>query len=73
MVPEERNINVLLALIQNELSDTKSPMQDRNIDDIHGVIAQSIENDFAYGRICCVKGWILSRTEARIAGLAAMI
>ena len=72
-VPEEQNINSLLALIQKELSDTRSLAQGSNIDDIHGAIAKSIENDFACGRICHVNGWILSRTEARIAGLAAMI
>lgn len=73
MVPKERNINALLTLIQRGLPDTECLMQDRNIDGIRGAIAQSIENDFACGRVCQVNGWIMSRTEARIAGVAAMI
>ena len=73
MVPEEKNINSLLALIERQLLDRKSFVQGRSIDDIQDAIAKTIEKDFACGRICQVKGWILSRTEARIAGLAAMI
>lgn len=73
MIPEEENINALLALVQKELSDTKNLMQDRDLEDIHGAISKCIANDFARERVCCVKGWILSRTEARIAGLAAML
>ena len=73
MVPKEQNINALLALIQQGLPDTGRLTPDRNAEEICGAIAQSIEHDFACGRICQVKGWILSRTEARITGLAAML
>jgi hypothetical protein len=71
MVPGEKNIDVLLALILKKLPD-EGPMRNRNGDDVSDPVAKSIKDDFESGRIFQVKGWVLSRTEARLAGLASM-
>ena len=35
-------------------------------------VAALVRDDFAEGRLECVEGWLLSRTEARLCGLAAL-
>lgn len=35
-------------------------------------VAMLVRQDFAEGRLACVEGWLLARTEARLCGLAAL-
>ncbi len=35
-------------------------------------VAALVRQDFARGELACVEGWLLSRTEARLCGLAAL-
>jgi hypothetical protein len=73
IAPNEQNIETLLALIEQELPESQRLSQIRITDDIRIAISQSIRNDFARGRISKINGWMLSRTEARVAALAALI
>lgn len=71
-MPEERNIDTLLALIDRTLADDGLATCDSDAGSTTRAIARSIRNDFADGRIVSVQGWMLSRTEARIGALAAL-
>jgi hypothetical protein len=35
-------------------------------------VARSVQDDFAHGRVARVQGWVLARTEARLAALVAL-
>ncbi len=73
MVPEERSIDTLLALIQQRLSDPDNLMKDTSVEQIRAEIARGVREDFACGRTSRVQGWVLARTEARLAALAALV
>ena len=40
--------------------------------DLRQAIAHEVRDDFANGRVVSVDGWVLSATEARLCGLAAL-
>lgn len=41
--------------------------------DLRQAIAREVRDDFAQGRVVNVDGWVLSATEARLCGLAALV
>lgn len=41
-------------------------------DEVRARLGRQVRDDFAAGRVVDIDGWILSRTEARIAALAAL-
>ena len=42
-----------------------------NEDELRGLIARRVQQDFAEDATVCLRGWILSRTEARMCALVA--
>lgn len=73
MVPGERSIDTLVALVLQGLADPDSLMQAADPDRIRSAILGSVRDDFAHGRVARVEGWVLSHTEARLAALAVLV
>ena len=40
--------------------------------ELRGLLARRVQQDFAEDAIVCLRGWIVSRTEARLCALAAL-
>jgi hypothetical protein len=62
--PEERSGDGLVAAL---LGDASTPPPDAT-----AALAAAIRADFASGRVVPLRGWRLSRTECRLAALAAL-
>lgn len=73
MVPEERNVDALVALILQRLPDPERLMNEASSEQIRSAIALSVRDDFGQARIARLQGWTLSQTEARLAALATLI
>ena len=67
----ERNYKKLVRLISNDLQRTHPYMSDD-----HGmtmaVIRKKFSEEFEAGNTVCIRGWILSRTEARLCALQVL-
>ena len=70
LVPEEGDLERLVTLIAEQVPDfaTRAP----DAAELRRGVARSVQEDFANGRVTRVQGWVLSRTEARLAALAAL-
>jgi hypothetical protein len=53
-------------------ADAPATCQSMSDDDLAAALAERIAQDFATEDVVVVRGWILSRTEARLCGLAAL-
>ena len=70
--PSEARVGSLVDLIAAGLQGGAGAL--RSSDDVlRGLLARRIEQDFAEERTICLGGWIVSRTEARLCGLAALV
>lgn len=69
-VPEERSTKLLLRAIVQPPSTT--PHFPADFGRLTRVVRQRVRQDFVDGAIVNVDGWILSVTEARLYGLAAL-
>ena len=71
--PNERNLAVLLAdLDQDSFGPAAAPEPTREAR-IRTLFKQRRRDDFAEGRTVILNGWVLSLTEARLCAAAALI
>ena len=69
--PSEAQVTSLVDLIAGGFPGGVGAL--RSADDaLRGLLARRVEQDFAEERIVCLDGWIVSRTEGRLCGLAAL-
>ena len=64
MHPEERNGDALVAALLGDAAGVPA--------DATPIVAEGIRSDFERGRVVDLHGWRLSRTECRLAALAAL-
>ena len=64
MHPEERNGDALVAALLGDAAGVPA--------DATPIVAERIRSDFERGRVVDLHGWRLSRTECRLAALAAL-
>jgi len=64
MTPAERNPTVLASRIAERVSGSGA--------DFPAAVTSAVSRDFESGDVVMIDGWMLSRTEAQICGLAAM-
>jgi len=69
--PSEARLTSLVELIAGGLPGGAGAL--RSADDaLRALLAGRVQQDFAEERTVCLEGWIVSRTEARLCGLAAL-
>ena len=64
MHPEERNGDALVAALLGDAADVPA--------DATSIVVEQIRSDFERGRVVDLHGWRLSRSECRLAALAAL-
>ena len=69
--PSEAAVDRLVEAILAGLEDDAGALR-RTRAELHDQIARRVEQDFAEEATVCLRGWILSRTEARMCALAAL-
>lgn len=70
--PEHRSIEHLMHEVCFRHCAT-SALCDLDVEDLHTCLGTWIADDFHSGSVAMVEGWMLSRTEAALAGLAATL
>ena len=68
--PEEADEDTLLRLLSADLDVSVLGMDDG---ELRRVSRERMRRDFEEGKTVSVRGWILSRTELRLCGLAALL
>jgi hypothetical protein len=63
--PDEARRRDLLALLPSELADPAA--------DLSGPLAERVREDFEHNRVVLLRGWLLARTELRVAALVALM
>ena len=71
--PAERHPDLLGDLIAADLDIGGLPLQSVGAERIRALAGEQVQRDFALGRTVEIDGWVLSRTEARLCALAALI
>ena len=69
--PSEARVGSLVDAIAASLEGGASALRVEERE-LRGLLANRVERDFKEDAIVCLRGWILSRTEARLCGLAAL-
>jgi hypothetical protein len=72
LVPEERDPTVLASLVAGRLADDPRVMSTATDTQLRWLLLNSTCRDFAEELTVTLEGWMLSRTEARLYGLAAL-
>jgi hypothetical protein len=72
LAPEERDPTVLASLVAGRLADDPHVMSIATDTQLRLLLLNSTCRDFAEGLTITLDGWMLSRTEARLYGLAAL-
>ena len=68
--PEEASVNMLTRLLSADLDVSLFEMSDG---ELRQVSRARMRRDFEDGRTLTVQGWLFSRTELRLYGLAALL
>jgi hypothetical protein len=71
--PAERHPDFLLDLIAADLDIGGVPLQSLGPERIRALVGAQVQRDFALARTVEIDGWVLSRTEARLCALCALI
>ena len=71
--PSEANIEVLAQLICPPWSARYMQLAAAATNEVSGIVAEWQREDFEHEHIASVSGWLLSKTEARICALAALM
>jgi hypothetical protein len=72
LVPAEASQGVLTSRVVERLPGGFRTMDAVSDDRLHELLLRSTLEDFEEERIVELRGWVLSRTEARLCGLAAL-
>lgn len=70
--PEEANRTLLVKLLGAPLDKKRSRTLTADRDGARRLLQERIRNDFECSQTLRIQGWVLSRTEARLCGLAAL-
>jgi len=68
----ERSANALATALAHDLQYQRHDVRNATDAELRGLISVRITRDFEEERIVELRGWILSLTEARLCGLAAV-
>jgi hypothetical protein len=71
--PAERHPDRLGDLIAADLDIGGIPLQSLGPERIRALVGARVQRDFALARTVEIDGWVLSRTEARLCALSALI
>jgi hypothetical protein len=71
--PAESNIYRLVDLICSCRPERRAELAQADSEECRGLMARQLREDFEHNRTVNIHGWILSETEARLCGLAALI
>lgn len=71
--PDEADLVVLVGLIASDLPGGRPALRRATDDDLRHLLADRTRLDFEQERTVSVRGWILSRTEARLYGVVALV
>ncbi len=72
-VPEEADANRLVDLICSSQSEGRANLVEADLERLRELLRRQHLQDFEHGRVVKLHGWILSETEVRLCGLAAII
>ena len=73
LCPAERHPDLLGDLIAADLDIGGTPVQSLGPERIRALVGAQVERDFALAQTVEIDGWVLSRTEARLCALTALI
>jgi hypothetical protein len=73
VVPMEADVQFLADLICSLKEKTRAEFAHADAQKLRVLLLRQQRQDFERGRIVNVHGWILSRTEARLCALAALV
>lgn len=71
--PQEHNADILTKMIMQSDMDLMQRLDVLSEADIIAKLRNLIAEDFAFGNTVQVDGWVLSRTEARLCALCALL
>ncbi len=72
-VPEEASASLLVDRIAAGLPAGRQTVRDAGGEDLRELLATQIRSDFEEEQDVVVRGWILSRTEARLCALTTLV
>jgi hypothetical protein len=73
VTPSERTTGALVAAVASGLPGGIAALDDPiDPEDLRGLLQERIRQDFAEDAIVELRGWIVSRTEARLCGIVAI-
>lgn len=70
--PHEADARRLTTLLSDDLRRRRCDPAGARRTRLRTAISDQVRDDFAAGRVVNVRGWVLSATEARLCGLAAL-
>jgi hypothetical protein len=72
-VPQEADVGLLVDLICASQPKRRAEFAQAHMGKLRALLRSQQRHDFERGRTAEVQGWILSQTEVRLCGLAALI
>lgn len=70
---EETSVETLVRFLSAGVEGGRRTLEATSDDQLRVLLAQRTRHDFASGETVELQGWILSRTEARVSAIAALI
>jgi hypothetical protein len=71
--PGEAEIARLAGALETTLRRSGCEPARADLETLRAALAREVQDDFARGRVVPVDGWLLSLSEARLCGLAALL
>lgn len=71
--PHEANAKVLMRMLQQDDAQLRATLRGGNDKVLRALLARRVRRDFRDARVVHVRGWVLSRTEARVYALGALL
>ena len=72
-VPQEANTRLLIDLICSCSAERRTELRQADVGTARRLLQLQQREDFEYGRIVNLQGWILSQTEVRLCALTALM
>ena len=72
-VPGERDVRLLVELICSSRAERRVEFTQADAGKLRELLLLQQRQDFAHGRTVKIQGWVLSKTEARLCALTALI
>lgn len=71
--PEENSVDALIGSLAAGVEGGRRTLETTSGDGMRALLARRMRDDFGAGETVELRGWILSRTEVRLAAIAALI